>query len=224
MLAVLAWAAVLAAVGPLVRGFLTSVPDQRTVDLDVYRTSGLSVLRGQPLYAGLTQPPQLLPFTYPPVAALWAVPLALLPSPAAQLAWVPFIYVPLAIVIWFAFASLLRRVPSGGLRAAAFAAIFAVCAYLLPLTDEIRFREDWARVSRRRYRSTPRPAARSPRPAREQRTGAASMSRPREPDFCYAEHSDPYISIIRRRCSRPAARRPTGPAAGPLTCDNHALS
>ena len=139
VLAVLAWAAVLAAVGPLVRGFLTSVPDQRMVDLNVYRTGGLSVLQGQPLYTVLTQPPQLLPFTYPPVAALWAVPLALLPWPAAQLAWVPFIYVPLAVVIWFAFAPLLRRVPSGGLRAAAFAAIFAVCAYLLPLTDEIRF-------------------------------------------------------------------------------------
>ena len=89
----LAWAAALAAVEPLVRGYLTSVPDQRMVDLAVYRTGGLSVLQGQPLYAVLTQPPQLLPFTYPPVAALFAVPLALLPWSAAQLAWVPFIYV-----------------------------------------------------------------------------------------------------------------------------------
>ena len=135
----LAWAAALAAVEPLVRGYLTSVPDQRMVDLDVYRTGGLSVLQGQPLYAVLTQPPQLLPFTYPPAAALFAVPLALLPWAAAQLAWVPFIYVPLAVVIWFAFAPLLRRVPSGGLRAAAFAVIFAACAYLFPLRDEMRF-------------------------------------------------------------------------------------
>ena len=97
------------------------------------------MLQGQPLYAVLTQPPQLLPFTYPPVAALFAVPLALLPWSAAQLAWVPFIYVPLAVVIWFAFAPLLRRVPSGGLRAAAFAVIFAACAYLFPLRDEMRF-------------------------------------------------------------------------------------
>jgi alpha-1,2-mannosyltransferase len=49
------------------------------VDLGVYRTSGLSVLQGQPLYTVLTPPPQLLPFTYPPAAALFAVPLALLP-------------------------------------------------------------------------------------------------------------------------------------------------
>ena len=79
LLGVLAWIAALAALEPLVRGYLTSVPDQRLVDLNVYRTGGLSVLQGQPLYTVLTPPPQLLPFTYPPVAALFAVPLALLP-------------------------------------------------------------------------------------------------------------------------------------------------
>jgi alpha-1,2-mannosyltransferase len=136
-LAVLAWAAALAAVAPLVRGYLTNVPDQRMVDLDVYRSGGLSVLQGQPLYAMLTQPPQLLAFTYPPAAALFAVPLALLPWPAAQLAWVPFIYVPLAVVIWYAFAPLLLR--AGRLRPVVFAGLFAACAYLFPLRDEMRF-------------------------------------------------------------------------------------
>jgi alpha-1,2-mannosyltransferase len=136
-LGVLAWIAALAAVAPLVRGYLTAPPDQRLVDLDVYRTTGLSVLQGQPLYTMLTQPPQLLSFTYPPAAALFAVPLALLPWPAAQLAWVPVVYVPLAVVIWFAFAPLLRR--AGRLRPAAFAVLFAVCAYLFPVRDEMRF-------------------------------------------------------------------------------------
>ena len=136
-LCVLAWVAALAAVTPLVRGYLTGPPDQRLVDLDVYRTGGLSVLRGQPLYTVLTQPPQLLPFTYPPAAALFAVPLAVLPWPAAQLAWVPFVYVPLAVVIWYAFAPLLRR--AGRLRPAAFAIVFAACAYLFPVRDEMRF-------------------------------------------------------------------------------------
>ena len=136
-LGVLAWIAALAAVAPLVRGYLTSAPDQRLVDLDVYRTGGLSVLRGQPLYAMLTQPPQLLAFTYPPAAALFAVPLALMPWPAAQLAWVPFVYVPLAVVIWYAFAPLLDR--SGRMRPVAFAAVFAACAYLFPVRDEMRF-------------------------------------------------------------------------------------
>ena len=136
-LGVLAWIAATAAVVPLVRGYLTSMPDQRMVDLNVYRTGGLSVLQGQPLYAVLTQPPQLLPFTYPPAAALFAVPLALMTWPAAQLAWVPVIYVPLAVVIWFAFAPLLRR--AGRLRAVVFAVIFAACAYLFPVRDEMRF-------------------------------------------------------------------------------------
>jgi len=136
-LGVLAWIAALAAVAPLVRGYLTNAPDQRLVDLDVYRTGGLSVLQGQPLYTMLTQPPQLLPFTYPPAAALFAVPLALMPWPAAQLVWVPFVYGPLAVVTWYAFAPLLGR--AGRMRPAAFAVIFAACAYLFPLRDEMRF-------------------------------------------------------------------------------------
>jgi alpha-1,2-mannosyltransferase len=140
VLGVLAWIAALAVVAPLVRGYLTNVPDQRMVDLNVYRMSGVSVLQGQPLYTILTQPPQLLPFTYPPLAAVFAVPLALMPWSAAQLVWVPVIYVPLAVVIWYAFAPLLRRVPGpAGLRAAVFAVVFAACAYLFPLRDEMRF-------------------------------------------------------------------------------------
>ena len=139
-LGVLAWAAALAAVAPLVVGYLTNAPDQRMVDLAVYRTGGLSALQGQPLYTMLTQPPQLLPFTYPPAAALFAVPLALMPASAAQLVWVPVIYGPLAVVIWFAFAPLLRRASEPGrMRAVVFAAVFAACAYLFPLRDELRF-------------------------------------------------------------------------------------
>ena len=140
LLGILAWIAALAAVAPLVRGYLTNPPDQRLVDLDVYRTGGLSVLRGQPLYAMLTQPPQLLAFTYPPAAALFAVPLALMPWPAAQLVWVPFVYGPLAVVIWYAFAPLLRRVSGPApLRPVVVAVIFAACAYLFPVRDEMRF-------------------------------------------------------------------------------------
>jgi alpha-1,2-mannosyltransferase len=134
---VLAWAAALAAVLPVVRGYLANAPDQRMVDLDVYRMGGLSVLRGQPLYSMVTQPPQLLPFTYPPVAAVFAVPLALMPWAVAQLVWVPFIYVPLAIVIWYAFRPLLAR--AGRWRVAVFAVLFVICAYLFPLRDEMRF-------------------------------------------------------------------------------------
>jgi alpha-1,2-mannosyltransferase len=137
LIGVLAWAAAVAAIAPIVHGYLTSPPDQRLVDLNVYRTGGLSVLQGQPLYSALTQPPQLLPFTYPPVAAVFAVPLALMPWPAAQVVWVAFVYVPLAVIVWFAFRPLLRR--AGRLWPAAFAALFCLAAYLFPMRDEMRF-------------------------------------------------------------------------------------
>jgi alpha-1,2-mannosyltransferase len=136
-LGVLAWAAALAAITPIVHGYLTSPPDQRLVDLDVYRTGGLAVLQGQPLYSVLTQPPQLLPFTYPPVAAIFAVPLAMMPWPAAQLVWVPFVYVPFAVIIGYSFRPLLRR--AGPWRWVLFAALFCAGSYLFPMQDEIRF-------------------------------------------------------------------------------------
>jgi alpha-1,2-mannosyltransferase len=45
--------------------------------------------------------------------------------------------VPLAVVTWYAFAPLLRR--AGRLRPAVFAVLFAGCAYLFPVRDEMRF-------------------------------------------------------------------------------------
>jgi alpha-1,2-mannosyltransferase len=137
LLGVLAWAVALAAIFPIVHGYLTSPPDQRLVDLDVYRTGGLAVLQGQPLYSVLTQPPQLLPFTYPPVAAVFAVPLAMMSWPAAQLVWVAFVYGPFAVIIGFSFRPLLRR--AGPWRWVLFAALFGVGAYLFPMQDEMRF-------------------------------------------------------------------------------------
>jgi alpha-1,2-mannosyltransferase len=133
----LAWSLALAFVARLAAGYLTNPPDQRLVDLDVYRTSGLSVLHGQPVYHVLTQVPQLLPFTYPPIAAVFAIPLAVIPWPAAQLVWVAFIYVPLAVTIWYAFRPLLAR--CGRHAPVVFAGLFAVCGYLFPLRDQMRF-------------------------------------------------------------------------------------
>jgi alpha-1,2-mannosyltransferase len=134
---VLAWAAALAAITPIVHGYLTNPPDQRLVDLDVYRTGGLAVLQGQPLYSVLTQPPQLLAFTYPPLAAVFAAPLAMMSWPAAQLVWVVFIYVPFAVIIWYSFRPLLRR--AGPWRAVLFAALFCAGACLFPMRDEMRY-------------------------------------------------------------------------------------
>lgn len=53
-------------------------------DIEVYRSAGLAVWQGRDaLYAG---DPGALPFTYPPLAALVFVPLALLPMPWAAIA------------------------------------------------------------------------------------------------------------------------------------------
>ncbi|HJQ46150.1 MAG TPA: glycosyltransferase 87 family protein [Amycolatopsis sp.] len=58
------------------------------VDSAVYRAGALTLLHGDPLYDASTLPPEpwwaLLPFTYPPTAALLFVPLAVVPT---QVAW-----------------------------------------------------------------------------------------------------------------------------------------
>jgi alpha-1,2-mannosyltransferase len=76
-----------ALVGWLVVARLTATPAERLVDLDVYRNAGTSVLHGRDLYGFLSHPPQRLPFTYPPFAALLAVPLSWLPFTAAGILW-----------------------------------------------------------------------------------------------------------------------------------------
>ena len=102
------------AVGPLVLHWLTNEPDQRLVDLDVYRSGGQAVLRGAPVYDFLTQPPQLLPFTYPTFAVLLAVPLALLPWAAAQWAWTALIFIAMTLVVRSLLRSAARPDPAVG--------------------------------------------------------------------------------------------------------------
>ncbi|WP_242608559.1 glycosyltransferase 87 family protein [Actinomadura formosensis] len=126
-----------AAVIPIVAHWLTNPPDQRLVDLDVYRTGGLAVLRGAPLYDFLTQPPQLLPFTYPPFAAVLAVPFTLLPWSAAQWLWTGLIYVSLVIVVWYAFRDLIRR--TGRWAPLTMGVLVAAMAWLDPVRDQVRF-------------------------------------------------------------------------------------
>lgn len=125
------------AVGPLVLHWLTNQPDQRLVDLDVYRSGGQAVLRGAPVYDFMTQPPQLLPFTYPTFAVLLAVPLALIPWTAAQWLWTALIFVALTLVVRHSFARLLDRIrPWAPIMVGI---LVTMCAYVMPLRDQVRF-------------------------------------------------------------------------------------
>jgi alpha-1,2-mannosyltransferase len=126
-----------AAIAPLVLHWLTNQPDQRLVDLDVYRSGGQAVLRGAPVYDFVTQPPQLLPFTYPTFAVLLALPLALIPWAAAQWLWTALIFVAMTLVVRYAFDRLLGRIrPWAPILTGV---LVALCAYAMPLRDQVRF-------------------------------------------------------------------------------------
>lgn len=126
-----------AAVAPIVVHWLTNPPDQRMVDLEVYRDGGRAVLRGAPLYELLTQPPQLLPFTYPPFAAVLAVPFTLMSWGAAQVTWMALLYVALAAAVWLSFRDLVRR--AGRWAPLALGALVGAAAWLVPVYDQARF-------------------------------------------------------------------------------------
>ncbi|TDB82730.1 DUF2029 domain-containing protein [Actinomadura sp. KC216] len=138
MLTLLAGIAVaVVAVSPIVRRWLGNEPDQRLVDLEVYRDGGRAILRGAPLYDVLTQPPQLLPFTYPPFSAVLAVPFTVMSWRAAQLVWTGLICVALVISVCYAFRDLLRR--AGRWAPLAAGVLVAAMAWLDPVRDQFRF-------------------------------------------------------------------------------------
>lgn len=134
---------VLLAVAPLVEYWLTNQPDQRLVDLDVYRTGGQSILMGRPVYDTLTPPPQLLPFTYPPLGAVLAVPLAMMSWPVAQWVWTGILYAALAITVAYGFRPLFARIRTATRYrwAVPLAAglLVAALAYVMPMRDQVRF-------------------------------------------------------------------------------------
>lgn len=135
----LALVAVAAAASPLIAYWLTNPEDQRLVDLDVYRTGGWALLRGLPVYDVITPAPQLLPFTYPPVAAMLAVPLAAMSWPVAQWVWTIGIVAVLAVTVRHAFRALLEGLGSRVAAPLLFAVLCAACTYLMPIRDQVRF-------------------------------------------------------------------------------------
>jgi alpha-1,2-mannosyltransferase len=116
---------------------LTPGPDQLLVDLDVYREAGISALTGRPVYEWLTPVPQLLPFTYPPIGAVLAIPLAVAPFPLVGAVWTVAQMVVLAGVAAVAYRPLLDRF--GAWRPVALGVLTAVLLWMLPVEDSIRF-------------------------------------------------------------------------------------
>jgi alpha-1,2-mannosyltransferase len=116
---------------------LTPGPDQLLVDLDVYREAGMSALTGRPVYEWLTPVPQLLPFTYPPIAAVLAIPLVFVPFPLLGALWTLAQIAVLAGVVTVAYRPLLDRF--GRWRPVALGVLCAALLWLLPVEDSIRF-------------------------------------------------------------------------------------
>ena len=126
-----------AAVSWLFVQHLGASPSQRLVDLDVYRDAGRSVLDGRDLYAFLAHPPQRLPFTYPPFAALLAVPLAVIPFLTAGWIWTVGEVATTAAIVAIAFRPLLVRCARWW--PLALGALTGAMQQMLPLRDEIKF-------------------------------------------------------------------------------------
>jgi alpha-1,2-mannosyltransferase len=112
-------------------------PELRLVDLSVYRSAGESLLTGRPVYSFLTEPPQLLPFTYPPVAAVIAMPLAMMPWATAQWVWTIGQLVLLAVITAISFRPLLARF--GAAWPVGLGLLVAAVGWLFPIRDGIRF-------------------------------------------------------------------------------------
>jgi alpha-1,2-mannosyltransferase len=116
---------------------LSAPSAQRLVDLDVYRQAGRSVLDGRDVYAFLAHPPQRLPFTYPPFAALLAVPLAVVPFGVLGVVWTLAEIACTVAITWLGFRALLPRF--GRWAPLALGVLAGLMQQMLPLRDEIKF-------------------------------------------------------------------------------------
>ncbi|GAA1804731.1 MAG: glycosyltransferase 87 family protein [Actinobacteria bacterium] len=137
---VLATALILAAASIPVLRFLIFWPkDQWQVDVEVYREAGVSILIGRPIYDAMTEAPQLLPFTYPPFAAILAIPLALLPFGVVGWLWTVAQIAATTGIVWYAAYRLIHTGPGGAARPLILGALAAPMFWLHPVGDGIRF-------------------------------------------------------------------------------------
>lgn len=127
----------LAAAVPVLRYLVFWPMDQWQVDVEVYREAGVSVLTGRPVYSTMTEAPQLLPFTYPPFAALLAIPLAFLPFGVVGWLWTLAQVAATTAIVWYAGWRLIHR--TGSLAPLTLALLTAPMLWLHPVSDGLRF-------------------------------------------------------------------------------------
>lgn len=123
-------------VAPLIASHHDGLGWLRLVDLTVYRDGGESMLVGRPLYEQVAEGTGL-PFTYPPLAALLALPLALVDLDLLR--WVSSL-VGLALLGWVCarcFQPLLDR--AGDRRLVGLALLVAAAVWLYPVRETLRF-------------------------------------------------------------------------------------
>ena len=123
---------------PVVRHYLIRYPVEIwQVDLEVYREAARALVSGFPLYDVRTPPPQFLPFTYPPFAALVGLPLAIGSFTAVGWAWTVLQLVLLWVTVGMAFRPFLDRF---GDRRGLVQGLLASCGVLtMPVLEGIRF-------------------------------------------------------------------------------------
>jgi alpha-1,2-mannosyltransferase len=125
----------LCAIWPRLHLCLYNQPERRMIDLFVYRTGGQSFLDHRQLY--YVGSAAHLPFTYPPIAAAFAVPLALTSWRLDQWIWVCAICLSLVACIRLSYRPVLLK--AGRHAVMAGAALFTLCMYLEPMRDELHF-------------------------------------------------------------------------------------
>jgi alpha-1,2-mannosyltransferase len=123
---------------PVAWKYLVTWPqDQWQVDVEVYREAARAIRYGRPIYLQMTESPQLLPFTYPPFAALLALPMAAVPFGVLGWIWTALQVLATYGAVLIAFRALLRR--AGAARWVAGALVAAPILWLNPVADGVRF-------------------------------------------------------------------------------------
>jgi alpha-1,2-mannosyltransferase len=115
---------------------ITTAVVRQMLDLDVYRTGALAMLHGgADLYT--IHAADRLPFTYPPVSAILAEPLTLVPFQAAKTVWMVLTVGVLAVAVGIGFWPLLAR--AADFAPALFAVLLTACAFLEPVRQVITY-------------------------------------------------------------------------------------